>query len=119
MLSARENAIKEALIAEMGGLWSYAEHRNIEDAIDPEFVARESLKIKKAQRRLTVLVSLAAALVLVHVGLTMQHSPILKVMPPILLAIFCVIATAGNLATLSQRRMAFRIFMILADDTEE
>ena len=119
MLSARENAIKEALIAEMGGLWSYAEHRRIKDAIDPTFVAQESLKIKKAQRRLTVLVSLAAALVLVHVGLTMQHTPLLKVLPPLLLAIFCVLGTAGNLATLARRRIAFRIFMMLADDTEE
>ena len=118
MLSARESAIKEALIEEMDGL-SYAEHRNIKDAIDAEFVAQESVRIKKSQRRLTVLISLAAVLILIHVGLTMQASPVLKVLPPILLAICFIMATAGSLSELIKRRMAFRIFMILAEDRED
>ena len=119
MLSPREMAIKEALIAEMGGLWSYAEHRKIKDAIDPEYVDRESARIRKAQRRMTALVLLAGALVLLHVGLTVQDSPVLRVLPPITAAIACITLTAGSLVTLVKRRMAFRIFMILADDEED
>lgn len=117
MLSARENAIKEALMEEMNGL-SYADHRNIKDAINAEFIAQESIKVKKVQRRLTILVFLALVLILIHVGLTMQESPILKLLIPISIAISFTIATAGNLSTLIKRKLALRIFMILAEEEQ-
>ena len=116
MLSEREIAIKEALIDEMEEL-SYSQHRNIKDDIDAEFVEQESMNLKKAQRRLTILALVAVAIILVYVGITVQESPISKALPPVVLALAFIMLAVGHLTSLTKRRMALRIFKILAENS--
>jgi hypothetical protein len=115
MLSQRETAIKDALIDEMGGLTSYAEHRKVGSDIDGQFVAEARGRIKRAQLGLGVLMALALLPFLLHVLQLWQSGSPITMMINIAVGLNFGALTAAHMARQSKRRVAFRVFSILAE----
>lgn len=121
MLTDREQAIKSILLEELGG-FSYAEHRHIKDQIDAEFIEKEMVRMKKAQRRWIWFASIYGVLLLTWLVTSVmgwnnsRRSNILLVLQNLIL--LCLVMntalTGGmNYFALQKRRMTYKILKVL------